>query len=392
MGEIMKGIMCLIMVLILSIMSIPIVYAKSEVKIDSYQLTKKSEHTTELSKPKIDGLNISFDLSFLKEKDYAVYQIVVSNTTKTDYEINKETDFQTSKYIEYSYDFENNNNIVKANSKLTMYITITYAHEVPTSMLKDGKYSEDNKLSITLSNEKNPDTSINVPLISIAILTVIGITLVLYIKTKNKAYLNLLFITLLIPTTIYAIEKIKINVTTKITVVESYKLTYNTDTLVKSSEKDEKCVYNLITRNGRGEPIEPTTYVINDKEYERCTVQTTELHAAGERISPKGIPFIYLDKDAYDYDNNRRICNINEEGTKYICSEDIINSYIYETYQYHKVYNISYQDNDITVMNIKTIAHNYLNEDDGYVEFHLPNEFTMPKHDVVLTGYHSFEK
>ncbi len=140
-----------ILCLIISLVLIPVVYAKENVSIESYELVENSKTTSELSKPKINGLDIAFDLSFTKKDDYAKYKIVINNPTNKDYELSKDFEFNGSDYIKYEFKFEKEGNIVPAKSKLTMYITITYANEVPKNKLVNGKFTENNKMAISLA-------------------------------------------------------------------------------------------------------------------------------------------------------------------------------------------------------------------------------------------------
>ena len=78
------------------IMLMPNVYAAKDVTIESIELVDKSTAVTELSKPTVKGLNVSFDLSFSDLDDFAKYKIVLDNPTNEDYEVAKENEFKTS--------------------------------------------------------------------------------------------------------------------------------------------------------------------------------------------------------------------------------------------------------------------------------------------------------
>ena len=102
------------------------VYAEEKITIESVTLEEKTDTTTELSKPTKDGMNIGFDLSFAQVNDYVKYKVIINNPTNEEYQIEKEAKFNSSDYLTYKYEFDSNSNIIKKNSKLTMYITITY--------------------------------------------------------------------------------------------------------------------------------------------------------------------------------------------------------------------------------------------------------------------------
>ena len=105
------------------LIKIPDVYAAGKVEIESIVLIEKSEDTKINSEPTINELNTSFDLGFKNVNDYAKYKIVVNNSTDEDYEISDKAE-NTSEYLSYEYEFENNNKVVKKNSKLIVFLTI----------------------------------------------------------------------------------------------------------------------------------------------------------------------------------------------------------------------------------------------------------------------------
>ena len=381
----MKKISYMLLTLVLSIIMIPMAFAKDEVKIESYELVDNTATTEELSDPKIDGLNISFDLSFSKVNDYAKYKIVVDNPTAKDYELSKDTEFDGSDYIDYTFEFEKDSNIVPAKSKLTMYIIVTYAKEVPASMMKDGKFIENNKMAIGLayassaskSNEVNPKTGNNILVASVLLLTISGVT-ILFLKSKNRK--KLIFILLLsasiIPAAKLAIEKIQINVSTKVTIEKKYQLSYYYRTLLKESEKDN---YNFIDElfDVPDEYVcESSPVIINGEEYINCYVYTYSMHTAGERITPEVIQYNEIITPCdYDSETGSSICN---KGYR---------TEIYPDLFYNKKDNKSYRENDIEIMDFDYSPNGFWSREDGYVFFSNDNKFTMPEHDVVIYAF-----
>ena len=199
------------------------VYAEEKITIESITIDEKSDTATELSKPTKDGMNIGFDLSFAQVNDYVKYKVIINNPTNEEYQIEKEAKFNSSDYLTYKYEFDNNSNIIKKNSKLTMYITITYKTEISNDKLIDGKFIENNNVSINLVNDKNitknPITGNSIFILVFILMIVTIISFVLFKNTRNKKYLNIMiFSLLLIPIGIYALEKLQINVRTKITI------------------------------------------------------------------------------------------------------------------------------------------------------------------------------
>ena len=383
----MKKLGYTLLTLVLSIIMIPMVFAKDEVKIESYELVENSKTTTELSDPKIDGLNISFDLSFGNVKDYAKYKIVVTNPTKTDYEITKDVDFDISDYITYSYEFEKDNNIVNANDKLTMYIVVTYSKEVPADKLVDGKYIENNKMAISLasdtsstSKEENPNTSSSILLICVLGLSIALLSLILFGKTKKKRYITTFMLSLLlIPTTIFALEKITINVETKVTIEKKYSVKYRMTTSVKKSEQDKCIVEEKIKKK-----LAHETYLIDGEEYINCEIYTEPAYyAAGEIVSVNRVPYNYISVFKETSSGTFDLCDFDNESFTYNCPKEALREDYYDYIRYGRSYNPEVKPNELDIINIKSITYNDW-EIGGFVEFHAPNTFTMPEHDVIL--------
>ncbi len=391
----MKKILYFFVTLLFAVVLIPNVFAKDNVKIESYELVENSKTTTELSPPKINGLNISFDLSFSNLNDYAKYKITINNSTNKEYEISKDIDFDISDYITYEYEFEKNNNVVPANSKMTMYIVITYSKEVPSDMMKDGKFIENNKMAISLSNdtsstskEDNPNTSSSILIICVLGLSIALASLILFAKTKKQRYITTFVLSLfMLPTTIFAIEKLQINVETKITIEEKYKVSYERYGAIKASEKD-KCILKETIRKLKIKPIENPTYIIGNEEYVQCYYVTEEYYSKGETVNVKEMPFNYIIDEEYndDIDEYVNICEFDEDNNKKICPEKSLIDDTYTNAGYYHYNNPTAKENDDEVMNISNIIINKWQEK-GHIEFYTPSKFTMPDHDVYINYY-----
>ena len=263
----MKKTINIVMILIISLMFIPNVYASNNIKIDSVSLVDKSENVIELSKPTINDMSLGFDISYLNLGDYAKYKVVITNTSSRDYYINNETKFKSSDYLTYKYEFNEKTSVVKKNSSITVFITITYNKLVPVEKLKNGMYIENNAMSVDLTDVilSNPKTYTNVILLLVLLVTMIVFTII-KIYDKKIIKVNLLLIgLLLIPLSTFALEKITINVTTKITIEEArnfIETRYTTNDVTPSTpERDFWQYYNYIkTISFEQEINEPTTY------------------------------------------------------------------------------------------------------------------------------------
>ena len=219
----MKKILNFLLITIMTLLLIPNVYASNNVVIESVTLKDKSADLLELSKPTINGMNLGFNLSFLNLGDKAKYEVIISNKSNKNYYIDNETKFNKSNYITYTYEFEDKDiKKIEPNSKLKMYITIEYSTQVPPSILSNGMYTEDNAMSMDLTDVilSNPKTYSNIILLLLVFITLIVITII-KVSKKKKIGINLLLIgLLLIPLTTYALERITIKAQTKISIEE----------------------------------------------------------------------------------------------------------------------------------------------------------------------------
>ena len=385
----MKKIFNILLISILTILFIPNVYAANSMEIESINLVDKSEKTTEISTPSVNGLKIGFDLSFSDVGDYAKYEVVVNNSTNKEYEIKDETTFSSSNYIEYKYEFKEKTNRIKANSKVTLYITVTYKNAVPADKLTDGKYIENNEMAISLSNQDNPKTFNNFIYLLLVLLSLIVITLV--IKNKKVKSLSIIVIALLlVPTTIFALEKLKLDVATKITIEKKYKVTFITYETIKKSEAIEfddgiwkrETASKTVSKNDQtadilnGMMVAETRLFINGEEYINYPVVKEEmLYKAGATVNVKNYSIVVL--------SNKNNCPY-ADGI-YTCQESDLVTINTDIGGYLARYNKRLvQPNDPQVMNFQNILYDEWNSSSPSVAFNTPSTFTMPEHDVVI--------
>ena len=375
----MKRILKLFILLLVMFIT-PNVMAKDKVSIESVTLDDKSDTVTEVSKPSVKDLNISFDLSFSNLNDYAKYKVVINNTTNTDYEISKDNNFNKSDYLEYKYEFDNTN-VVKANSKLTMYVVITYKNEVPSNKLVDGKYVENNNMAISLSNGEevsNPKTGLGISLI-IGLILVIGITLIVVNNNKSKNYLSLLVVGLMmIPLCGYALEKLQINVNTKVTIDEKYEVTYSYWNYL--TEEEAKTYKSALTRSEYdGNPN--SYYIIDGKKYTEYYVTKSDgYYSSGQTVNVK------------DQRVNEMDCNddwVRDDQGDWTCNSSYIvgKTNVLELDGYcWKYSNKNY--NDLNVLNFRgqgyltNSSYEYEGNEYRTVSIRVPKSFTMPSHEV----------
>ena len=196
----------------------------------------KSDTAEELEKPSIEGLKLGFKLKFTKQDDFIKYKFIIKNNTNKDYEIDNSSTFNEKKFIRYDYEVENNAKVLKANEEISITVTITYVKALEDYEFENGVFTETNQVSLELVNDSNevidnpiikmvtnPETSTGYILLAI-IAIILSLVLILFISNK-KAKLFLLTILLLIPITIYALERIKIDVETYVEIEKKYTFT-----------------------------------------------------------------------------------------------------------------------------------------------------------------------
>lgn len=366
----MKKMLYFILIVLVSLI-IPNVNAKDDVSIESIRLIDKSEKIVELSAPTKNGLKIGFDLSFGSLGDYAKYEVVIKNDSNKEYEINDETKFSSSNYIEYKYEFKEKTNRVKANSKVTLYITVTYKNAVPNDKLTDGKYIEKNEMAISLSNEDNPKTFSSILYILLFIILILGFTFI--INNKNLKNISIVIIVLLlVPVTIFALEKLRLDVSTIITIEEKYKVVYVIDNLVKESEMD-----SLSLTPGYEIEIKKCSdykYIIAGTNYKDCAIDVYAYFSPGERVQIADIPNVNIRSYA--------TCEVDSTTHTVTCPDESVltNGAYYSSFVYYK----SMYEDDKEVMNFDHLSYDYWNSADACFGFVKPNSFTMPHHDVYF--------
>ena len=137
--------------------------------------------------------------------------------------IDKNSFIINSDYIEYTFESEDDNNLVKANSSRTIYLKINYASEVPDEAFESGTYNDNKLMLLNLATDDtidvtdtltNPSTGVQWYIIILLIILVISGTL--YIILKKKQYIKFIVliigITIIIPISVYALCKCNISI------------------------------------------------------------------------------------------------------------------------------------------------------------------------------------
>lgn len=378
----MKKINYLIFALLLSFIFVPNVFAKGNVEIKSIELDSKSDNTVVKKDPTFNGLETNFGLAFKTKGDYAKYKIVIKNDTNTDYKITEDTSFNASEYITYKY---NTDSLVKAKDETTVYVTITYSKEIASSLLVDGKYTENNKAIVQLIDKDgkvvNPKTNTTNAIILVTLL-IVSLVIVLSLKKKNKfkySTLALIIGIASIPTFVSAVESLKLTMNVNVEIEKGYRVDYliRYPLLLKDSEMDS---YDMRYADCR------TTYVgsvSNENKYNICMhaiIKNSRLYAPGEQVQLPKITVKSISFDSQPTQINENTYLFEDDS---IVEKDIYN-YLY-SYEMSEDYGYPILESDKTTMNFRTYDYDNWDED-GYFYVDAPQTFTMPSHDILFMG------
>ena len=198
-----------------------VVNASGGVEVINVSEQSKDGDVAVVADPTFSGLKINYNLAFNEVGDSITYKATIKNNEKEDYKIENSKQLSESGYIEYTFNYLDNSNIIKANSTKDISVTIKYANEVPDSALVSGEYSEANNMKIVLTNNGkvvNPKTSTAyIIIITIMVIALLGLSIFLYKKNKKVGSL-VLVVSLLLPMTAYALKTITVEVNTNIVI------------------------------------------------------------------------------------------------------------------------------------------------------------------------------
>lgn len=208
----------------------------NKIIISSITVEEESDNVEELSETTVDGKNINLNLSMKEVGDNITYKIVVKNDSKEDYELDENSFNLNSNYINYTFESEDDTNIVKKNSSKVVYLKVKYANEVPDEAFESGTYNDNQTMKVNLSTGdtisvpdtlKNPNTGVQSYILIVFIILLISITVYVLLKNKKYAKFMILIIgaTIVIPISVYALCKCEIKIESKIEIkkVEEFK-------------------------------------------------------------------------------------------------------------------------------------------------------------------------
>ncbi len=202
-----------------------------DVYIASSELIKASDGVEEIEKPTLKDLNVKFNIRFSEVNQSIEYKLIIKNTSNKDYNISTDNSFNKSDYITYNFKYDDGSDIIKANSEEEMLVTIVYTKEVPDNKLTDGKFIEDNAMSLNLSDEiTNPSTILQRYGVNILLIIITCVVAFYFLKTKNiKNSLKVLLLGLmLIPLTARSLDSIKVTIDSHVEVEKPSEFCYYT--------------------------------------------------------------------------------------------------------------------------------------------------------------------
>lgn len=259
-----------IILILLFILFIPFVVnaencEPEKITIESITIKNKSEKVLEKEAPIINGNQINLNIQMEEVGDFIEYKVTIKNDSKDNYEIDKNILNITSDYIDYSFNLEDNSNLIGPGETKTGYLKTSYNAAVLEDLFVDGIYNENKNLAINLSTAsstnndiKNPDTGIKSTLV-VLFTTLFIIITATYITVKKNRYIEymifILGISIAIPYTVNALCKYEINIQSNVEIKNNSKYvvfekTYNHECCSEEFAEEEpdfctKTVYKL---------------------------------------------------------------------------------------------------------------------------------------------------
>ena len=197
-----------------------------KLSISSITIEDKSDNVNEIDEATVNDKNINLNLSMSEVGDNIKYKIILKNESNEDYELDKKSLNIKSDYIDYTFEYEDESNVIEAKSNKTIFLKVEYTNEVPDTIIDSGSFTDNKKLSLQLTTDdtisvldtiKNPNTGNYYIHLVIIVLIVSVILFIILRKEKYTKYMILIIgITIIIPMSVYALCKCDITVKSKI--------------------------------------------------------------------------------------------------------------------------------------------------------------------------------
>ena len=379
----MKKISYLVLILVMTILITPTVFAKGNVEIKSIELESKSKSVDVNSEPTFKGLEMNFGLSFKQPGDYARYEVIIKNNSDKEFQISEDTSFNTSKYITYKYEVDK---ILKAKGETTVHVTITYEKAVAPELLVSGKYSEQNKAVVQLQNEEgevvNPNTRLGISLVIIVLFIASIVVAILLNKQYFTKYSSLFMILIifLLPIFVFAIDTLKLTINVDVEIEKGYEVSYELyNHYIKYTERSN---YDMSDAN-----CYEKYYIGEEKEenrYDYCSgfrIKDERLYGALDEVDLREIDEFYSIQ-TYDYNTNMDNCRSDDNKVYYCLPETSL-----ETRD--GVYEWKYKEKDYKNLKFKDYNDSSFDENNT-IYVNAPQKFIMPDHDIIF--YESIDR
>jgi len=214
-----------ILLIILSILSINVkanTCNPDKVSIESISTLDKTNNVEEIEEASKEGKNIKLNLSMSEVGDNIKYKLIIKNDANEDYKLDEKNLNKESDYVIYTFEFEDNSNIVKANTTKVVYLKVEYKKEIPSEELENDVFNEKKAIPLNILDNEiiNPDTKRNIIILSIIVLIIISTIL---ISIKDKKYLKpmILIIGIALPIITYALCDANIELDLQLKIVPS---------------------------------------------------------------------------------------------------------------------------------------------------------------------------
>ena len=301
-----------ILVGVLLIVPFITVKASANVQISKVELVESSDGTVINAEPTASGLNLNFNITFGSVNDYAKYSVTIKNNDGEDYKISN-TEPTVSDYMKYEFVFEDDSNIIKANSEKKLNIVITYKQEVPQEELVDGKYTEINNVDVKLVNAitneeiNNPNTSDNILLyINLLLVSVILCGVAIKSKKVRKSVAVITLMLVALPLSVKALEEITIKLNTAVEISKERELCLVPS--VKYFDEAEIFKFNYGSTWEEFIDLDNDNPFYIDSEFDEESVQVFFPSKAEEKLYlPRYVYFISNDLNKCIFDANKYI-------------------------------------------------------------------------------------
>ena len=200
----------------------------NKLSIQSISVENKSENIEEIEKATIEDKKIKLNLNMSEVGDNIKYKLIINNNSSEDFKLSEDSINNNSDYINYSLKFEDNSNVIKANSSKIVFLITEYKKEVPDEEFESGTYNDNKILSLNLVNLENeinltnPKTGVKIFLLVIALLVLFGL-IYFFLQRKKNITLVLLIIGLImiVPYSINAMCKIDLKIESKVEITNN---------------------------------------------------------------------------------------------------------------------------------------------------------------------------